>query len=84
MQLIRVPINRRNILLDENLRAKLGDFGFSREIPEILDGRSVITATLVSRSSGYAAPETDSSNVSVKTDMYSYGVVGVFIASLQW
>ena len=70
---------RRNILLDENLRAKLGDFGFSQEISHMVAGRSVITVPMVSRSAGYTAPETDLAHVSVKTDMYSYGVVSKLV-----
>ncbi|XP_065887583.1 uncharacterized protein [Dysidea avara] len=70
-------IKLRNILLDENLRAKLGDFGFSQEIPQLIAGRSVITVPMVSRSAGYTAPETEYAHVSVKTDMYSYGVVAL-------
>ena len=42
-------------------------------VVKLTDGRSVITAALVSHSSGYAAHETDMAYVSVKADMYSYG-----------
>jgi len=66
---------RNNILLDENYRAKLGDFGFCREVPKIIGGKSVVTTAIVAQSAGYVAPESDAGQVSPKSDMISYGVV---------
>ena len=36
-----------------HLTAKLGDFGFTQEIPHLTEGRSVITAAIVAKSFGY-------------------------------
>ena len=63
-------LNRNNILLDENYHAKLGDFGFCRELPKIIGGKSVVTTAIVARSAGYVAPESDSGQVSPKSDMF--------------
>ena len=68
-------LNRNNKLLDENCHAKLGDFGFCRELPKIIGGKSVVTTAVVARSAGYVAPESDGGQVSPKSDMFSYGVV---------
>ena len=35
----------------------------------------MITAALVARSAGYAAPESEAGHISTKSDMFSYGVV---------
>lgn len=35
---------RANILLDDSLHAKLGDFGFCLALPEVRDGHSSFTA----------------------------------------
>jgi len=77
-------VHRHNILIDENNRAKLGDFGFCREIPQLIGGRSVVTAALVSRSAGYAAPESDAGHISPKSDMFSYGVVRIIAVLFRY
>ena len=48
---------RANVLLDKHLVAKLGDFGFSQELPEVVEGRTVVTAAVVAKSLGYSSPE---------------------------
>jgi len=53
----------------------LGDFGFSQEFPQVIAGRSFITAAVVAKSLGYSPPEMDTCQVSPKSDVYSYGVV---------
>ena len=50
---------RNNILLDQYLNAKLGDFDFSQQMPNLIGGKSMITAAVVARSLGYSAPEMD-------------------------
>lgn len=66
---------RANILLDNHLNAKLGDFGFAYQIPELKMGRTVITAPTFARTEGYYAPEVAHGQISPKADVYSYGVV---------
>lgn len=59
------------------MTAKLGDFGFAREMPIVQSNPAVtlVTAALVAKSAGYAAPELDTAHHSTKSDMYAYGVV---------
>lgn len=68
-------INRANVLLDRHLTAKLGDFGFSQELPVPVEGRTMVTAAVVAKSLGYCPPEVDSCHISPKSDVYSYGIV---------
>ncbi len=68
-----------NILIDASMRGKLGDFGFSKEMPLLKDGRSIVTAAIAVKSAGYAAPELDACQHSPKTDVYAYGVVSIII-----
>lgn len=69
----------RNILLDKDFTAKLGDFGFTQEIPYMVGERSMITAAMVAKSMGYCPPEMDTAHISCKSDMYCYGVVRIKI-----
>ena len=66
---------RNNILLDKYMCAKLGDFGFSRELTQINPGKTLVTAAFVAKSAGYSAPELDTAHHSVKSDVYAYGMV---------
>ena len=72
-----IPDFRSNILLDENLKAKLADFGFSIQLPERKANKTLVTATQgLPATDGYRPPEYSDGKYSVLSDVYSYGVVG--------
>ena len=65
-----------NILLDEKLHAKLGDFGFSIQLPESVSRTTLIVAKDgLPGMSGYRPPEFSDCKYSVLSDVYSFGVV---------
>lgn len=66
---------RANVLLDRHLTAKIGDFGFSQELPQPVQGRTMMTTEVVAKSLGYSPPEYDSGHISPKSDVYCYGIV---------
>ena len=68
-----------NILLDANLTAKLGDFGFAMDMPEHRSGRTLVSALMIARSDGYFAPELIGRRISPKSDVYSFGVVSIVV-----
>ncbi|GMI84454.1 hypothetical protein like AT1G54820 [Hibiscus trionum] len=62
-----------NILLDENLRAKVSDFGLAKIGSDKVNGQ---ISTRVLGTTGYLAPEYASKGkLTTKSDVYSYGVV---------
>lgn len=64
-----------NILIDEQGNGCLSDFGFSVELPQVEDGRTMFTAKGFARSEGYYPSELSSGKYSPKSDVYSFGVV---------
>ncbi|KAL2600643.1 hypothetical protein AAZV13_10G124700 [Glycine max] len=57
-----------NVLLDQNFRAKVSDFGLAKMGSEKRNGRVLGTT-------GYLAPEYATGKLTTKSDVYSYGVV---------
>ena len=75
--LVHRDIKTANILLDSQLEPKIGDFGLVRlggGSPGQDRTKTVLTTTVVG-TSAYMAPEAVRGEVSVKLDVFSFGVV---------
>ncbi|XVF50566.1 hypothetical protein PTKIN_Ptkin04bG0111300 [Pterospermum kingtungense] len=78
-RIIHIDIKTSNILLDQQLNPKISDFGLARLFPG--DDTHVNTFR-ISGTHGYMAPEYAMHGyLSVKTDVFSYGVVVLEIVS---
>ena len=74
--IIHRDVKMSNILLDEKLEAKLGDFGFSKMGPPSLSKALIRIDTIVAGTVGYMAPENFYDvGLTDKSDVYSFGVV---------
>ncbi|KAE8716232.1 G-type lectin S-receptor-like serine/threonine-protein kinase [Hibiscus syriacus] len=70
-RIIHCDIKPENILLDENFCPKVSDF----ELAKLMGREHSHVVTMVRGTRGYLAPEWVSNRLTVKADVYSYGIL---------
>ncbi|KAF8783781.1 hypothetical protein HU200_000219 [Digitaria exilis] len=70
-KIAHLDVKPQNILLDENVNAKLADFGLCK----LIDRDQSHIITVMRGTPGYLAPEWLTSQITEKADIYSFGVV---------
>lgn len=66
---------RSNILLDIKLNARISDFGFTIQMPKSVKNTTIVSSGCLSGTNGYKAPEYGELKFSIKSDVFSFGVV---------
>jgi len=70
-------VKASNVMLDEELNPRLGDFGLARLIARTKNAQTTIVAGTL----GYMAPEfSTTGKVTTKTDVFSYGALALEVA----
>ncbi|XP_058095520.1 G-type lectin S-receptor-like serine/threonine-protein kinase SD2-5 [Magnolia sinica] len=70
-RIVHLDIEAQNILLDDNFNAKVSDFGLSK----LMDRDQSQVQTTMRGTPGYLAPEWQQLRITLKVDIYSFGIV---------
>ncbi|KAF3334273.1 leucine-rich repeat receptor-like serine/threonine/tyrosine-protein kinase SOBIR1 [Carex littledalei] len=77
-QIIHRDLKPANILLDDDMEARIADFGLAKEMP---DAHTHMTSSNVAGTLGYIAPEYyQTLKFTAKCDIYSFGVILAVLA----
>ncbi|KAJ4818963.1 Leucine-rich receptor-like protein kinase family protein [Rhynchospora pubera] len=77
-QIIHRDLKPANILLDDDMEARIADFGLAKEMP---DANTHMTLSNVAGTLGYIAPEYGQTlKFTAKCDIYSFGVILAVLA----